>query len=31
VKTFQRRRQGPPWSLPLDGKVGKRTWAALFA
>jgi peptidoglycan hydrolase-like protein with peptidoglycan-binding domain len=31
VRTFQRRRQGPPWNLPVDGKVGKRTWAALFA
>ena len=31
VRTFQRHRQGPPWGLPLDGKIGKRTWAALFA
>jgi Pregnancy-associated plasma protein-A/Putative peptidoglycan binding domain len=31
VRTFQRRRHGPPWNLPVDGKVGKRTWAALFA
>jgi peptidoglycan hydrolase-like protein with peptidoglycan-binding domain len=31
VRTFQRRRHGPPWNLPQDGKVGKRTWAALFA
>ena len=31
VRTFQRRRHGPPWNLQPDGRVGKRTWAALFA
>ncbi len=31
VRTFQQRRNGPPWKLPVDGKVGKRTWAAIWA
>ena len=31
VRGFQRNRHGPPWGLPVDGTVGKRTWAALWA
>jgi len=31
VRTFQTRRHGPPWKLRVNGKVDKRTWAALFA
>jgi hypothetical protein len=31
VRTFQQRRHGAPWRLPVDGKVGKKTWAAIFA
>jgi hypothetical protein len=31
VRAFQQRRHGPPWKLPVNGKVGKRTWVALFA
>jgi hypothetical protein len=31
VKGFQRRRHGPPWRLPVDGTIGRRTWAALWA
>jgi hypothetical protein len=31
VRTFQRRRHGPPWHLEDDGRVDRRTWAALFA
>ena len=31
VRGFQARRTGPPWKLKADGKVGKKTWAALFA
>ena len=31
VRTFQERRRGAPWKLRVDGKVGKKTWAALFA
>jgi hypothetical protein len=31
VRGFQRHRHGPPWRLPVDGTVGRRTWAALWA
>ena len=31
VRTFQRRRHGPPWKLRDSGKVDKKTWAAIFA
>jgi hypothetical protein len=31
VKTFQGYRHGPPWKLAVDGIVGKKTWAALWA
>jgi hypothetical protein len=31
VRTFQQRRHGPPWKLRVDGKIGKKTWAALWA
>jgi hypothetical protein len=31
VRGFQEKRQDPPWKLPVNGKVGKRTWIAIFA
>jgi putative peptidoglycan binding protein len=31
VRAFQEKRQDPPWKLPVNGKVGKRTWIAIFA
>jgi hypothetical protein len=31
IERFKSRRHGPPWKLPQDGTVGKKTWAALFA
>jgi peptidoglycan hydrolase-like protein with peptidoglycan-binding domain len=31
VRGFQEKRQKAPWKLPVNGKVGKRTWLAIFA
>ena len=31
IRAFQEKRQEAPWKLPVNGKVGKRTWIALFA
>jgi hypothetical protein len=31
VRGFQRHRHGPPWKLPVDGAIGRRTWSALWA
>jgi hypothetical protein len=31
IKRFKSRRHGPPWKLPQDGTVGRKTWAALWA
>jgi hypothetical protein len=31
VRIFQQHRHGPPWRLAVDGAVGKRTWAAVWA
>jgi hypothetical protein len=31
IERFKSRRHGPPWKLPRDTTIGKKTWAALFA
>ncbi|MBA3421046.1 MAG: hypothetical protein H0U12_04000 [Thermoleophilaceae bacterium] len=31
MRIFQQHRHGPPWRLAVDGAVGKRTWAAVWA
>ena len=31
VRGFQEKRKGEPWKLPVNGKVGKRTWIAILA
>jgi hypothetical protein len=31
IRGFQEKRHDAPWKLPVNGKVGKRTWIALFA
>jgi hypothetical protein len=31
VRGFQEKRQDAPWKLPVNGKVGKRTWIAILA
>jgi len=31
VRRFQENRKDIPWKLPVNGKVGKKTWIAIFA
>ena len=31
VRGFQEKRKGDPWKLPVNGKVGKKTWIAILA
>ena len=31
VRRFQENRKDVPWKLPVNGKVGKKTWIAIFA
>jgi hypothetical protein len=31
VRGFQEKRKAAPWKLPVNGKVGKRTWIAILA
>jgi hypothetical protein len=31
VRRFQENRKEVPWKLPVNGKIGKKTWIALFA
>jgi hypothetical protein len=31
VRGFQEKRKDAPWKLPVNGKVGKRTWIAILA
>jgi len=31
VRRFQENRKEAPWKLPVNGKIGKKTWIALFA
>jgi peptidoglycan hydrolase-like protein with peptidoglycan-binding domain len=31
IRGFQEHRTDAPWKLPVNGKVGKKTWIALFA
>jgi hypothetical protein len=31
VRGFQEKRHDAPWKLPVNGKVGRRTWIAIFA
>jgi hypothetical protein len=31
VRRFQENRKEIPWKLPVNGKIGKKTWIALFA
>jgi peptidoglycan hydrolase-like protein with peptidoglycan-binding domain len=31
IRGFQEHRSDAPWKLPVNGRVGKKTWIALFA
>src|SRR4051794_5385934 len=31
IRGFQEKRHEAPWKLPVNGKVGRRTWIAIFA
>jgi peptidoglycan hydrolase-like protein with peptidoglycan-binding domain len=31
VRRFQENRKDIPWKLPVNGKVNKKTWIAIFA
>ena len=31
IKRFQENRKDIPWKLPVNGRIGKKTWIALFA